>query len=53
MNTKKKGIMKDQEDNRLPLEITDRKLLVDDGRILNLVAHDPQKWHMVIKYSPN
>ena len=35
--------------NRMPLETIDKKLLLDDGRPLNLTAHDPQKWPTVIE----
>ena len=33
---------------RMPLETIDRRLLLDDGRFLNLTAHDPQKWTTLI-----
>ena len=29
---------------RIPLETVDKKLLLDDGRFLNLMAHDPEKY---------
>ena len=34
---------------RMPLETIDKKLLLDDRRLLNLMAHDPQKWTTVIE----
>ena len=33
----------------MPLETIDKRLLLDDGRFLNLTAHDPQKWTTVIE----
>ena len=33
---------------RFPLETIDKKLLLDDGRFLNLTAHDPQCWPTVL-----
>ena len=34
---------------RFPLETIDKKLLLDDGRFLNLTAHDPQSWPTVLE----
>lgn len=35
---------------RMPLETIDIKLLIDDGRILNITAHDPQTLPVVIDF---
>ena len=34
---------------RFPLETINKKLLLDDGRILNLTAHEPQSWPAVLE----
>ena len=37
-------------EKHMPLATIDKKLLLlDDGRLLNLTAHDPQKWPIVIE----
>ena len=35
--------------NRMPLETIDKNLLLNDRRLLNLLASDPQKWPTVIE----